>query len=445
MNSYIANFNSESFWRDQQLSRLPSMVDDQADSIVGVMDELQFVFSEHPEDQIVTRVPMNPVHMEYLRKTGIHFVNNSEMVADRDQIDVRYFRENVFELLYNSHSDSSGIFQSDNLFPFAVIPFADKILSGKKFHNSLPPVDVVGKVNSKEFSHYTIQDILGSAIGTMIYSAEQLLLEGKKMLDDGSILIKDVFGVSGKGNLKIDSYFFLQRIASHIRKQEERGMKTCFLVEPFLNKAFDFCCQFHTDMSGTTTIISTHKLHNTGFSFSGSKKIDVDFKTELEDAGYFEVMQKIGSRLFSEGYFGDVCIDSLMLADKTFVPIVEINARKSMSLINHYVDKYLHANYGKYGSLLSFTFNVPAHLRFEDFFDQMKLAGILFDSDRNTGLIPLSANTFDVNGVYAAPDSNKPFYRGQFYSSLVADTDPEKDSLMRSLNLIFSTLKLTVI
>lgn len=424
------------------MARLPSMADDQADAIVGVMDELQFVFSQSPDDMVITRIPMNAVHAGYLNEIGIYFSNNTEAIPYAEEMNVSYFRENIFELLYNSHSSPLPVAQQ--LSPFAVIPFTDRIRSVKRFQNSLPPVEVVSRVNSKEFSHLVAKDIFGTAPGTTVNSADELLYAGERLLKSGAFLIKDVFGVSGKGNLKIESEIFLHRIVKYVRKQEKDGRRTCFLVEPFLDKAFDFSCQFHVDEDGRTEIISSHKFHNSGFSFSGSRQIDDGFRDTLEKLGYFDSMKKIGSRLFDEGYFGDVCIDSMMLTDGNIIPVVEINARKSMSLINHYLDKHLIAKYGWSGMMLSFSLNVPGNLLFRDFFRQLRSQGILFEADSPQGLIPLSTNTFDVNAANVGKGGGLASYKGKFYASIISDRQDKKDSIMKSLNDIFTTMGITV-
>jgi hypothetical protein len=443
MNSYIANFNSESFWRDEQLTRLPAIADDQADVIVGVMDELQFVFAETSDDRILTRLPMNAQHVTYLREIGINFSNNQEQIAGRDSNDVSYFRENLFELLCHSKLDRPSGAGALRLSPFAILPFTDELHHINKFSNSLPTVGIVREVNSKEFSHFLARDIFGDAIGSMVYAADELMAAGLRLLNEGAFLIKDIFGVSGKGNLKIDTELVLKRICKYIKKQEEQGLSTRFLIEPFLDKAFDFCCQFNIDEQGKTTIISVHKFHNTGFAFSGSREADEGFNESLEGKGYFQTMREIGKRLFDKGYFGDVCIDSMMLTNAAVVPIVEINARKSMSLINHHMNKRLQSNYGKSGMMHSFSFTVPAHLRFSHLFDELNERGILFTKDSASGVLPLSANTFDVNGIYAE-DRASVSYKGKFYASVIASGAKEENDVMRSLKNSFSSLNLTV-
>ncbi|MFD2876798.1 hypothetical protein ACFTAO_13755 [Paenibacillus rhizoplanae] len=52
-------------------------------------------------------------------------------------------------------------------------------------------------------------------------------------------------------------------------------------------------------------------------------------------------MEEACKDLFETGYHGEVCIDSMLLASGELVPIVEINARKSMGLINHHINQYV--------------------------------------------------------------------------------------------------------
>ena len=45
--------------------------------------------------------------------------------------------------------------------------------------------------------------------------------------------------------------------------------------------------------------------------------------------------------MYADGYYGDVCVDSMILHEGELAPLVEINARKSMSLIKNAIDHYL--------------------------------------------------------------------------------------------------------
>ncbi len=93
--------------------------------------------------------------------------------------------------------------------------------------------------------------------------------------------------------------------------------------------------------NGDFELLSVQKLINQDFAYVGSYSADEAFMADLEEKGYFDQMRVIGEALHGEGYYGDVCVDSMVLEDGDIYPMVEINARKSMSLIKHHIDTYV--------------------------------------------------------------------------------------------------------
>ncbi len=439
MNAHVANFNSEVFWKSNRLVSLPSMTDEQSDIIVWVMDELQFVFIESDEDVLLTRIPFNVHHKKYLSELNINFYNNSTQLAVSKDQDLSYFRENIFELI----SESNDLLEpkgQHELIPFAVLPGSHQQASKLGVKVDFPPLDIIIKVNSKAYSYRLMKRLFNETSGYLITSVDELIAKGKELLDKGSFLIKDTFGVSGKGNLKIESEFFLGRIAKILKKQEDAGREVLFIVEPYLDKDFDFCCQFFIDKKGKVEILATHQLNNDGFSFSGCETIDSAAHKKLVDIGYFEKMHLIANELFKEGYHGDVCIDSLFLKDGNVVPVLEINARKSMSLINYSLNRLLQKKFDKSGVLFSKSLSIPKNIRFSDLLDGLRSEQILYLKPNLEGIIPLSANSFEINGVLGMMPSNKESYKGLFYFSVVAESSQRRNHYLDRLSNLFEKL-----
>ncbi len=67
---YLGSFNSEQYWREIEVSKLPAIADLQADTIVSVMDELGFLFCNSSNDILITRLPMDDAHKQYLWELG---------------------------------------------------------------------------------------------------------------------------------------------------------------------------------------------------------------------------------------------------------------------------------------------------------------------------------------------------------------------------------------
>ncbi|MDF5722459.1 MAG: hypothetical protein PUP91_18615 [Rhizonema sp. PD37] len=262
-----------------------------------------------------------------------------------------------------------------------------------------------------------------------------------RFLQFSPFLIKDEFGVSGKGNLLISSKQILLRIVTYILKQERDGKHTRFLLEPLLNKQTDFSCQLEIDGTGKTKILSIQKMQNSGFAFSSIQTAELWFQEFLETSGYFEQVNAIAAELHRVGYLGPVCLDSMVLQEGKIVPVVEINARKSMGFINHYIDRFL-AQFSRQGSLTFFSLNLSRHVAFSEILQRMQQAEILFLKNRPSGILPLASNTFNVNSELhkASVNDEKPFYKGRLYGSIVSDNDEEKKQILNRMDNIFAEL-----
>ncbi|WP_204787461.1 hypothetical protein [Paenibacillus oryzisoli] len=267
--------------------------------------------------------------------------------------------------------------------------------------------------------------LTGSNESYPVHSADELHNVCQTILfKHKALLIKDPFGVSGKGNIKIDSISAVKRLVQYIQRQEQRGANTAFIVEPFFDVERDFSCQFHLEPDGSFRFISMQQMLNHHLAYLGSYSMAKEAVYELENRGYFKVMENIGSALYEQGYFGPVCVDSMQLTNGTLIPIVEINARKSMGLINHYLDGWLATDH-RQGFLTFLSLGYRNHFDYEAMLQDMERAKLLFTPLQGEGIVPLSSATLLVNELYRDRDvsmgnEEEPFLKGRLYLSVFA-------------------------
>lgn len=91
-------------------------------------------------------------------------------------------------------------------------------------------METVVRVNSKIYSSRLLTRIGEKSCGMEANSAAEIEAIGAELLKQGPYLLKDPFGVSGKGNLLIDSEAMQRRIAEHLHKQEgaDCGFNSCW-------------------------------------------------------------------------------------------------------------------------------------------------------------------------------------------------------------------------
>ena len=436
---HIGSFGAERFWRDSTMVQLPGIPDPQADAIVGCMEEMLFTACRQTNDVLITRTAMDAAHKQYLHSIGFRFSSNSRSLqAEKKQdqtatCELLSAQQDLYftQLLTNIKACS----------PYAVLPSTHTCCERYAIPQILPDIEIVKTVNAKRYSHQLSVDVLDESYGELVTSTQDLLTVGKHLLTRGAFLIKDDFGVSGKGNQLIDSPSLLERIVRYLEKQENKGKQTSFLLEPLLDKELDFSSQLYITVDGTVELLAVQQMDNAGFAFSAIQTADQTFIQQLETYGYLHKIQQVAARLYHDGYFGPVCIDSMLLKDGTIRSIVEINARQSMGFINHYVDRFLQP-LGKKGSVLFFSLGLLQAVTMEDLLQHMQQAGILFTQEQPHGILPLSANTLNIN---CPPQINSnSTYKGRLYVSLVADSPIQRQQLKQQMRQVFTALGIKV-
>ncbi|MFM9280090.1 hypothetical protein [Paenibacillus jiagnxiensis] len=452
---YMGTFEAESYWKDPDTASLPALPDRSGAAIVAAMDELLFCFCGQ-RDVLLTRYAMSPVHRQYISGFGfMPAVNEHDLYrgepANADST------ASVFELLCRRREDGwPGLPELRDclLAPFAYLPYTEEAAKAWGIRLHQPSLETIRKVNAKTYSSMLKKRFGLSNPGLIVTSAAELEQEGRKLLIEGTFLVKDDFGVSGKGNLHITSLQMLGRIVAYLGQQERKGKRVCFILEPFLEKERDFSCQFVVSEAGEVDILSVQLLANSSFSYRESLLPDPGFMEMLEEKGYFSLMKAVGRQLWADGYFGDVCVDSMTLRDGRLEEIVEINARRSMSLIKHRIDLLL-AERSLRGSMTNYTLSHQGTLPYEDLLDKLEQAKLLFTDSREEGVMPLSANTLYVNtGGRNAASLDKDDHRdastgrkgkGRLYLALIAENQDRKAQLTQQLERFFAENRFAVL
>ncbi|WP_029284513.1 hypothetical protein [Pedobacter sp. R20-19] len=436
----LGSFNAERFWRDQHYATLPFFKDNQANMIVEAMDEMQFVFAEQQDSVIITRFKMNNAHLRYLSELGFNFSNMgiNEDLSTGQEINIK---KDIIGQLKEKYKDlfKSFKYESVKLDSYAIV--SDPRLSEDIFNTKVhfPNTGAVKKVNSKIFSTRISDTLKTGSGGYVVNSTASLQQYGQDMLKESPVLIKDPFGVSGSGNILIKRELALKSIVKHLYHQEQQGKLIQFIIEPYLDKLTDFSCQLMIEQSGNFKIISFHIMHNEKFRFSGIEQADESFIKKIQLSGYLVYIEKAAMYIAESGYFGPVCIDSMILSDDRLIPIVEINARKSMGLINHALcafinkfDKNLRCR------MVTLSFMVDYRLSFDHLLEQLDQDGLLFSKGKTKGILPLSANTVDINARLITDGP----YKGRLYYHIIYTTIAELDALQENMYTFCNKLDL---
>ncbi|MCD1257236.1 hypothetical protein B5M42_000105 [Paenibacillus athensensis] len=424
------SFDAEQFWREPGASQLPSMPDKERAFIIGAMDELLFALCSEG-DALLVRYGLPVAQHAYLYRLGYRFEANRAPLTEAALTPSS--PRSVFALGLEAEAAPAVERlspQGRRLSAYAVIPQLAEFADRYGLAHNAPSYEAVRAVNSKIYSHHMYERLGLISPGVVAESAEELQRIGERLLAEGPFLIKDPFGVSGKGNMLVSAPPLLQRVVKHLLAQEQQGRSSRFLLEPLLEKETDFSCQFRIDDDGRWSLLSVQTMVNDAFAYLGSAQAGPELMTVLEQAGYFTLMERIAGELFKDGYRGNVCVDSMRLTDGALVPIVEINARQSMGLINAGLDRYL-SDFGLTGSLISLSLGYERRFDYAAWLAELEREELLFLPGRSSGLIPLAANALCLAAQLAeAPQAAGKLFKGRSYVCIAARHAEERLQLL---------------
>ncbi|ETT72913.1 hypothetical protein C173_12737 [Paenibacillus sp. FSL R7-277] len=387
---------------------LPSMSSSQA--VTMGMDELLFPLCKE-QDILFTRQPMDEQLRSYLSQLGYTFTH----VHCRNPVHADDYRMHVFDLLMADASYYQQLLPQEALIsPYSILSDTSELVRRFNVGNQFPSLDTVRAVNSKIYSHELRQRLGIRNMSSIADSSEELLALGSELLRTGQVLVKDPLGVSGRGNMLISGDRMLKRIAAYLQEQENRGKQTQFIIEPLLDKTEDFSCQLFITEQGEVELFSVQRMVNEAFSYVGSYPAGSGFTRSLRDNDYYSIMEEACKDLFMAGYHGEVCIDSMLLASGELVPIVEINARKSMGLINHHLNNYLQ-QYSLSSFLTFISAGCSTEVTMLHIIEALGANKLLFTQENRHGIIPLGANTLFGSGNTAFAEAESEWRKGKLY------------------------------
>lgn len=192
-----------------------------------------------------------------------------------------------------------------------------------------------------------IRDINSKAF-SFCYSTlpEAALLRSQQELENwlthvsGPKILKTCFGLSGIGNRLIQSNEKAEKVLSFCLKEWEEGRP--IVAEPWLDKCFDFSTQWWISAQGSCELLgatvfetSPHGVYG-GTRAGPAKELFGSFYPFLED--HIGIIKPLLHDLLQRGFFGFVGVDALLYRcpisqEIKLYPIVEINARQTMSLV----------------------------------------------------------------------------------------------------------------
>jgi hypothetical protein len=201
----------------------------------------------------------------------------------------------------------------------------------------LPDPRDAARVNSKTWSNDVVADLGLPGAGVVVRSTADL---ARAVADAGPVaVVKDPYGVSGRGALEVSSPGVLRAITRVLDRQVAAGARVELLVQRRFAKRHDLSAHGDLAPDGTWRRLGVRVVHNRGFRYAGSSPVDGSV-ARFEPA-LLEAAAEVARRAFAEGYHGPLSVDAMVLADGSLVPVLEVNARVSLGRLALRLDRVL--------------------------------------------------------------------------------------------------------
>jgi hypothetical protein len=325
---WLCNFEVENQWARSYVG-LPAVRGSATAATVQRMEELGVLLAE-PTDHLLLDRPLDDGYRGYAEKTGlgapVELITGApaaEGGTSRAVLDSPDLLDRLRGL------GDAGAY----LMPMGNSAQEELITKLTGLRSAVPDAAACERVNSKIYSRRVGEELgLRTIPGFCCETVEQLhqaLDAGLR--DGGPVIVKDAYGVSGKGLVVLDSRKKADRLLRMIdRRARTTGEEALHVVvETFLSKHFDLNYQFTIDRDGRVRLDFVKEALTSGGVHLGHVMPANLTRAQREELT--ETAEKLGARLYADGFFGIVGVDALLGADDLVYPVLEINARLNMS------------------------------------------------------------------------------------------------------------------
>jgi len=359
-------------------------------------------------DILLTRHPVLPAHDEHLHSAGLP--RFTAMAATSNEL------ASTLRRLHTTHV----------LRPWAVTSDIAASWADGGIAQPLPSPETAQRVNSKVWSTRIRNELALPGFATVVRSAADFDRTARRMFaaHPQGIVVKEPFGVSGRGSMHVTTEARLRRLVALLEEQEARGREALFVVEEFLPKLFDFSTHLTIAPDGAVSLDGVQGMVNRDLRYSMSCPLTEPWERRLRtDAHHAAIVMTTAREIFAEGYFGPLCIDGMVLTNDRVLSVVEVNARGSLGAVNARLDAYVSAR-GVRSALVTIPVVSDASIPFAEVLDRMVTARLPPEQSRPTGVIAMTARTLPFHGAGDAPADHGP-RTGRIFISVLHSSPSE--------------------
>ncbi|MEU0743784.1 ATP-grasp domain-containing protein [Streptomyces sp. NPDC006134] len=420
---FLGNFEVEEVWARGEHT-LPRFSADSGSAVVNRMDEFALLLAGE-DDHVVLKTAPDPAYLAHLERLGLG-LPTVHVVAGQDA--QRKVTEDV--LADPALLDTLRGLAADGarLAPHGVSVLEEELSARTGMALAAPGAGLCKAVNSKIYSRRVAGELgVRQPVGWTCESVEELaeaLDRARELLAQGRrTVVKEAFGVSGKGIVVLENERWMDRVLRMVRQRVERSgqPRIAFLVEEWVPHQGDLNYQFTVGRDGSVHVDFVKRAVTEGGVHKGHR-----FPARLspaQDAVLRETAQLLGKRLAADGYAGVVGVDALLDGDDAVWPVIEINARNNMSTYQVRLQERF-VGPGRLALARHYPVRLTRPLGFGALRDL--LGDLLLTESGGSGLLVNNYATVNAGGQAVAPGDS---FDGRLYGIAVASSADELTAL----------------
>lgn len=328
----VCNFEAERYWADGHVG-MPAPALDTATSLVRRMEELGCLLAGQ-NDVLVLKHPLDAGYRAYLEDLGL--CPSAVLVPENATPDQPTARDVLASpMALRRLAALAG--QGAHLLPMGTSIWEQRLAEACGLPLAVPDASTFQRVNSKIYGRRLadaggLRCVPGACCETVSEFAA-IIDQYRHRLGDGDlrIVVKDAYGVSGKGLVVLEDAAKMDRLARMVIRRAERSgdPRLHVVVEEWLPKRHDLNYQVTVARDGGVTLDFVKQA----VTDNGVHKGHI-MPPELTPDGHAQIAEAahiVGRRLYADGYHGVVGVDAIVDSLGGLYPVLEINARLNMS------------------------------------------------------------------------------------------------------------------
>lgn len=326
----VCNFEVEQHW-STGFPGLPAPGFSMTGPLVTRMEELGALLAG-AGDYLILQRPLDPDFVTYIRSLGL--VPPTVLVADGPDgasTAARAAGSPPLVALLRAVAGQGGRLLSMGLSPDEVM-LAERAGLPVAAPDLATVVTVNGKIYSRRLVERTgLRAIPGWCCTSVSEFTELMDVLGPQCGPDSQLVVKDAYGVSGKGLVVLDDPVkagrLVRAVLARARRRDDDRLHV--VVETWLPKRADLNYQLTVDLHGEVRLDFVKEALTRDGVHAGHispPELDNEQHSEVQRAA-----QVVGKALYADGYTGVVGVDAIIAIDGTVYPVLEINARFNMS------------------------------------------------------------------------------------------------------------------